>query len=183
NALAFTDYAGTAYYPNNGPATLTGSFQLPGTFCAMVYANQTTYYRAHALSAAPGGLPGTLSSEKVITVGAQDVDFTQIPPIAAANSNTTVCWKGSGTGNSPHTAVHTDSVSHPNSTLFSDYAGTAYYPNNGPATLNGTFALPGPFCADVTMPSRGTLYVVPHAVSADKGLPGELGKEIAIKVA
>gem|GEM_PF-3356318 len=173
-----------AIYPNNGPATLNGSFALPGPFCANLTMPQSgaVYMVAHVVM--PGAsLPGTTGVERSILVAPRVSLVGPVPASAAAGSNVTLCWRSEGLFTSPHTALHTDSVSHATdaNATFQSYAGTAYYPANGPATVTGSFHAPGPWCAVVTMPASGTLYVVPHVVVA--GLPGELGKEYAIQVA
>lgn len=182
NATAFSEYP-NAIYRNNGPATLSGNFQLPGVFCAAIrQVNQTVHFRAHALTST-AALPGQLSTEQVITVGAQTVDFTEIPEVAGAGTNVSVCWSAPAlTGSSVHTAVHWDTVSHPNATSFSVYP-NAIYPNNGPATTSGSFATPGPFCANLTMPASGAVYMVAHIVPPGGSLPGTISVERSIAVA
>lgn len=173
----FEAYA-NASYPNNGAATTTGSFALPGPFCANITmpTSGTLYLRAHALANGAS----YLGPERSVVVAPRVAVSGGLPATAAAGSKVNVCWRAESSGTSPHTALHFDTASHPNATSFTDYA-DAVYPNNGPATTSGTFALPGPFCADLTMPPSGTLYFRPHAIYPAPG-GQELGPEYSIRV-
>lgn len=164
NSTSFTDYP-QAVYPDNGPATTTGTFKLPGTFCAQIRSlNATTYLRAHALAA---GTPPTqkLSVEKVIPVNVTStitiVNFREIFPATFSNP---VCWEITGlAGASTHTAVHFDTVSHPDSTDFGDYVAGAAYPGNfTPANVSVT--LPGEFCGSISMPATGAYWMRAHVI-------------------
>lgn len=178
NATGIADYPEAAY-PNDGPATTAGSFQLPGPFCANVTmpASGTLFVRAHAIT--PNGT--FLGPERSVAVGPRVAVSGGLPESAAAGSTVEVCWRAEGSGSSGHTAIHWDIASHPTSTSFQDYP-NAVYPDNGPATTSGSFALPGPFCADLTMPASGTLYFRPHVIYPAPG-GQELGPEYAIRVA
>lgn len=174
----FSDYP-SAVYPDNGPATTTGSFALPGPFCANITmpASGTLYLRAHAL------VNGTsfLGPERSVVAAPRVAVSGGVIESAPAGGAVEICWRAEGSGTSGHTAIHWDTASHPNSVAFSDYP-NALYPDNGPATTSGSFALPGPFCADLTMPPSGTVYFRPHAIYPAPG-GQELGPEYSIKVA
>lgn len=168
NATSFTEYAGGAAYP--GGAGSSPKAQLPAVECVKVpVGTSTVYYRAHALN--PPNLPGTLSVEKRIDVAdaePQRVAFVgDVPEVAAPNSNLTVCWSvpvAGGNATVPHTAIHYDSASHPNSTAFADYKGGAVYPANGTSADPAGYTLPGPFCSNLKMPASGTLYFRAHVL-------------------
>lgn len=173
----FSDYPDAAY-PNNGPATTAGSFALPGPFCANVTmpASGTLFIRAHAITA-NGQF---LGPERSVAVGPRVAVSGGLPATAAAGSAVQVCWRAEGGGVSGHTAIHWDTASHPTATSFTDYP-NAVYPNNGPATTSGSFTLPGPFCANITMPTSGAVFFRPHAVYPAPG-GQELGPEYTIRV-
>ncbi|HET6405196.1 MAG TPA: hypothetical protein VFH78_11150 [Candidatus Thermoplasmatota archaeon] len=178
NATGIADYP-EAVYPDNGPATMEGSFALPGPFCANITmpASGTLFLRAHAIT--PNG--SFLGPERSVAVGPRIAVSGGLPATAAAGSAVEVCWRAEGSGVSTHTALHWDTTSHPNAISFQDYP-NAVYPDNGPATTTGSFTLPGPFCAELTMPQSGTLYFRPHAIYPAPG--GQvLGDEYAIRVA
>jgi len=165
NATSFTEYAGGTVYPNNSAPASSATFALPGTFCGEIRGvRATTYLRAHALAA---GVPPSeaLSAEKVVPLdGSRNITFsTGFREIAPPSGASRVCWLVTGlTGTTTHTAIHFDNVSHPGGT-FADYAGGAVYPNNAaPTAVN--VSLPGEFCANVTMPARGTLHMVAHVI-------------------
>lgn len=178
NATAFTDYAAGALYPDNGPATTSGSFQLPGPFCANLTMPQSgaVYMRAHVIQ--DGG--HSLSIERNVVVAPRVNVVGSVPATAGAGESVEVCWRVEGSGTVGHTAIHFDDESHPDATAFTVYDGGAVYPGNGPATTSGSFRLPGPFCANLTMPQSGTVHFRAHAIVA--GPPGELGEEHAIRV-
>lgn len=84
----------------------------------------------------------------------------------SAGGDADVCWRVEGSGTIGHTAVHFDTVSHPNATAFTEYAAGAVYPDNGPAnTTSGTFALPGTFCGQIRDLNQ-TVYLRAHALAA-----------------
>lgn len=161
NATGFADYKGDAAYPDN--ATAASPVTLPGTFCSWLKpTDKTLYYRAHALATPTSQ---ELSIEKALEVGVANITFSgDTPEVARAGGNVTVCWTTPGrTGTVAHTAIHFDNASRPGNVTFSAYKGGAAYPDNGPATgVNHT--LPGPFCADLTMPASGALWFRAHAV-------------------
>ena len=176
NATTFSDYP-DAVYPNNGAASGV-SHTMPGPFCANITmpASGTLFIRAHAILA--GG--HALGPERSVAVGPRIAVSGGLPATAAAGSTVEVCWRAEGSGASTHTALHWDTTSHPAATSFSDYP-NAVYPDNGPAQ-GVTHTLPGPFCADLTMPSSGSLYFRPHAIYPAPG--GQvLGEEYQIRVA
>lgn len=178
NATAFSEYAGGAAYAGNlDPAGF--NVTVPGEFCANVTmpANGgALYMRAHVI------FNGThhLSEERVVVSASRLSVSGGLPTVATAGSAVNVCWRVEGNGNTTHTAIHWDTASHPNAVNFTDYAGGAEYPNNG-APTSGPWDLPGPFCANLTMPASGTIYFRPHIIFA----PGlqELGPEYRIRVA
>lgn len=175
----FSDYP-EAVYPNNGPATTSGSFALPGPFCGNVTmpASGTLYLRAHALV---DGV-GYLGPERTVAIAPRVVITGGLPESAAAGSVVPLCWRTEGSaGTSGHTAIHYGNESKLNATAVSEYP-EALYPDNGPATTTGSFALPGPFCANLTMPQSGSVYFRPHVVYPAPG-GQELGPEYVIRVA
>lgn len=175
----FADYNGTTYYPNN--ATAASNVNLPGEFCTSVAVGaRTLYIRAHAMVSAPG----VISSERSITVGPGTAVIAAVTmgshnQTAAANSTVTVCWRVTGTGNVPHTALHTDTTRHTTATSFSDYRGSTYYPNNRTSPDGAGYALPGDFCTGVAMPANGTLYFRGHAMTNP---PGVMSTESSIAI-
>lgn len=99
------------------------------------------------------------------------------PENVPANGQATVCWRVEGTGTIPHTAIHTDTESHPgNSASFSDYDGQAFYPDN--ATTAQQVTLPGNFCTAVTVGEQN-MFIRAHAMAA---APGMVSAEREIQV-
>lgn len=161
NASSFTDYKGGATYPGGASAPDPLGYQLPGVFCFKVPVGANdVHFRAHAL--APPNLPGTLSIEHAIRAGAATGIrlTTEVVEVASAATNVTVCWQATVAGTFGHTALHWDTVSHPNATAFNEYKGGAIYPNNTASA--GTYDGPGPYCANVTMPATGAIYFRAH---------------------
>ncbi|MEA3198682.1 MAG: hypothetical protein QOE90_110 [Thermoplasmata archaeon] len=186
NATTFAAYTGGAMYPNDKSAPDAAGYDLPATFCTNVTAPSTSgmvYFRGHALN--PPALPGTLSPEHSFAVGnASSVHFVgDVAEVAPAGTNVTVCWTVAGaTEHVPHTAIHFDTTSHPNSTAFSDYKGGAVYPDNGTTAAAAGYDLPGPFCANLAMPASGTLYFRAHVLGGSFANPGNLSEEQSIDV-
>lgn len=89
---------------------------------------------------------------------------TSIPAMLTAGEPATVCWHVNGTARIPHTALHFDTESHPDSTRFQDYDQGAVYPGNASAADPAGYAVPGDFCANLTVPETGTLYFRAHAL-------------------
>lgn len=168
SSTTFNDYAGPAYYANN-----EGSAQpkaLPGEFCANVtIGTQTVYFRGHVIDGSGGN--GRVTEERSIQVRSSAavigaVRITEAPATAQPNSAIRVCWEVTGTGSIPHTAIHTDTVSHPAATSFQEYKGNASYPNNRTSQDAAGYTLPGNFCtSNVMTPSNGTLYLRGHAMT------------------
>lgn len=177
NATSFGEYVGGAVYPGNFTAANV-SVTVPGEFCAnfTMTASGARYMRAHII------LDGnhSLSEERVVVAASRLSVTGGLPPVSTAGSAVQICWRAEGNGNTTHTALHWDNASHPNATSFSVYAGGAVYPNNSAPTA-GPWVLPGPFCANLTIPASGSIYFRPHIIFAD-GLQ-ELGPEYAIRVA
>lgn len=176
NATSFAEYDLGAGYPTNTTAQSV-NVTLPGEFCTsidMPEDGDVLYMRAHLI------LNGThyLSEERNVKI-APRVDVSGgLPATAAAGSLVNVCWRAEGAGTVAHTALHWDTTSHPEAQAFGEYVGGAVYPNNGPAS-GVTHELPGPFCANLTMPDSGAIYFRPHTI-----YPGqELGPEYSIRVA
>jgi hypothetical protein len=101
------------------------------------------------------------------------------PDRVAPGARAEVCYRVEGSGTIPHVAVHFDSVSHPNASAFSEYAGGAAYPGGGANSPQVT--LPGVFCANLTAPASGTLFYRAHAL-APPNLPGVLSVEKTLQV-
>lgn len=194
----FSDYKLGAMYPENRTTPDPAGYALPGTFCTNVPTDAVTsgagndtasavviFLRAHAL--APPALPGNLSSERAIEVGARTlVHFvTEIPEEMAGGENFTACWRvpSSVTGNAtsvPHTAIHYDNVTHPGlSAAFSAYAGGAVYPGNA-TSQQGPYNLTETFCANVPVPESGTIYFRAHVLDPATGVD-ETSVERAIR--
>jgi hypothetical protein len=183
-SATFQDYKNTAY-PDNRTQAATDGYDLPGGFCtAIPMGSDDLYYRAHALDKAGGN--GKLSDEEETepstamqgTVLA--VTFKgDVPAQANGGSKVPICWSVTGSGHVPHTALHTDTVSHKTSTSFSDYR-DAWYPNNATRDNATGYTLPGDFCTAVTMPANGTLYVRAHAMVTPPGVVSADEKAIAV---
>lgn len=176
NSTSFTDYKLGAGYPT-GFTAANVSVTLPGEFCTDIKMNQTLYMRAHVIDA---NSTHHLSEERVVEPASRLSITGGLPAVATPASVVNVCWRAEGSGISVHTAVHWDTASHPDATTFTVYP-NAIYPNNGPATTSGNFTLPGPFCANLTLPASGTVYFRPHAIFA--GGFSEIGPEYSIRVA
>jgi uncharacterized protein (DUF427 family) len=183
NATTFADYKGGAVYPGGAAVASPAGYDLPGTFCTTIPPQtQTIYYRAHALD--PTHAPGTLSPERVLYLGPPPSLLDpqgDVPQIAAAGSNVTVCWLDDVVGHIPHTALHWDTTSHPNSTSFTDYKGGAVYPDNQSAAAASGYDTPGPFCTNLVMPPSGVLYFRAHEFDPATGL-NNLSQEYSIVV-
>lgn len=184
-ASSFTEYDGGAAYPGGGPTSPLAS--LPGTFCANLTAPSSgrLFYRAHALD--PPRMPGVLSEEHVLDVGAPSgVHFVgDVPEVAPANATVTVCWAAAGaSGTVPHVAVHWDDESHPNATAFSAYDGGAAYPENATTASAGGYDLANTFCTNLRAPASGALYYRAHVMGgANFTSPGALSAERVLVVA
>lgn len=176
NATSFGEYALGASYPGNFTAANV-SVTVPGEFCANVVmpASGALWMRAHIV------FNGThaLSEERVVVVASRLSVSAGLPAAATAGSAVNVCWRVEGAGNTTHTALHWDNASHPDAVTFGAYAGGAVYPSNAAAN-GGPWDLPGPHCANLTMPASGAIYFRPHVIFA----PGlqELGPEYMIRV-
>lgn len=176
---AFTDYDGTAYYPDNETAESDDGYDLPGVFCTGVAvpatAGETVFLRGHVIDSA-GGTGRLTLTEESITAGssATNVDWEGTPAeTAAAGTNVLVCWRVEGTGNVPHTAIHTDNETHAADTAaaYTDYDVAAYYPNNESAENASGYTLPGPFCTNVPAPATAAqvLYLRAHVIDSAGG--------------
>lgn len=166
----FDAYGGPAYYPNN--ASAASAVTLPGEFCTNVnVGTQDVYLRAHAMTTAPGMVSG---EHRISIRASQDVvaavTLRQYNQTAPPNSTVVVCWDLTGSGRVPHTAVHTDTVSHPAATSFADYDGSAVYPANRTAADGAGYAVPGTYCTGLTTPANGTLYFRAHAMTSPPGV-------------
>src|SRR5205823_2452156 len=102
----------------------------------------------------PTVLPGGAAISKVFVLSAPD----RVAPGSQAN----VCWRVEGSGKIPHTAIHFDAASHPNSTAFADYVGGAGYPGDGTTPAAAGYVTPGPFCSNLKMPASGAIYFRAH---------------------
>lgn len=98
-----------------------------------------------------------------------------IPTNLTAGQNATICWTVNGTGRIPHTALHFDNESHPNSTSFQDYDKGAIYPGNATSADPAGYAVPGEFCANLMVPETGSLYFRAHVLVP--GVRNELSTE------
>lgn len=177
----FSDYKGAAYYPGNATALDPAGYDLPARFCTNVKmpASGNLYLRSHVIEPTGAPAPGVVNPREVKIEGlgpATSVSVTTTATSATAGSATRVCWKVEGTGTVAHTALHSDSLSHPSSTAFSDYKGAAYYPDNRNGADPQGYELPGTFCANVAMPATGTVYYRAHVIDA-AGAPGKLTDE------
>jgi hypothetical protein len=175
SGVKFGDYRNAAY-PNNQTAQASAGYNLPGDFCTnLPVATQDVYFRAHVIDSRGGD--GILTDEREIEVGGGAPTTTlavrfvgSFNSTAMPGSNVTVCWNVTGTGRIPHTAIHTDNTSHPAATSFSDYKGTAYYPNNRTSQDPAGYALPSQFCTGVTAPMNGTIWLRAHAMNSPPGV-------------
>lgn len=170
SSAAFSDYDGPAYYPNN--ASAPSDVSVPGEFCTNVRVGSgDVYLRAHAMRDAPG----KVSDEKRITVSAEAsaiaaVRITRANETAPPNTTTVVCWQVTGTGRAAHVALHTDNVTRPTATSFSDYRGATYYPDNATQVDQAGYQLPGEFCTGVRVPMNGTVFFRAHAMNNPPGI-------------
>lgn len=130
-----------------------------------------TLLAATALAGCTGQPPGGGT-----TGNPTSVSVTRTPDNAPPNTQQVVCWRVEGSGTIPHTAIHTDTTSHPGSGSFSDYAGTTYYPNNASSASNVN--IPGEFCTAVAVGTQD-LYFRAHAMQA---APGVISPERRIAV-
>lgn len=91
-------------------------------------------------------------------------------------SSVEIRWTLAGAaGSTPHTAVHADTVSHPDAAALTPAAyPQTYYPGPGP------YPIPSEHATKLTLPSAGTLYLRPHAIVAGQHVWGD---EVAIRVA
>lgn len=106
---------------------------------------------------------------------------TAAQPKAPSGGASEVCWTVSGSGNVAHVAIHWDTESHADAAdrTFAMYDAGAAYPDNTEALKPAGYDLPGTFCADVDVPTTGTLYIVGHVI--DKaGAPGKLSSEVTL---
>lgn len=180
-SVNFEDYKGATYYPNNRTTPDPAGYQLPGGFCTNVTmpANGTLYVRGHAMNTPPGVLSANEEEIRVEGaamqpgVAATVLFLGQPTPSAPRGSNLTVCWRVSGTGHVPHTAVHTDNQSHAADPVaeFDAYAGQAYYPGNRTEVDPAGYDLPGDFCTNLPVPSTmgQTVYYRAHVIDSRPG--------------
>ena len=145
------------------PATTTPATTSPAT---------TTPAGTTPATPTPGAGNGTNASiSRVVVLSA--------PDRVSAGARAEVCFRVEGTGRIPHVAVHFDTVSHPNASAFSEYAGGAAYPGGGSSSPQ--VSLPGTFCSNLTAPAAGALYYRAHAL-APPALPGVLSVEKTLLV-
>jgi hypothetical protein len=172
SSAKFSDYPNTIY-PDNATAADPNGYNLPGSFCARIHVGAAdVYFRAHYIDSAGGN--GQVSDEKEMSPQVMTptppstvvaVTFQgSTPDSAAAGTRVPVCWTVTGTGKVAHTAIHTDTATHRTSNNFEDYKGNTSYPNDTPVADPNGYSIPGTFCANVTMPSSGTLYLRAHAM-------------------
>lgn len=179
NVQSFVEYRGGIVHPDNERTARRGGYALPGTFCASVVVPESgsLFLRANIIDGE--GPPGIFSEERRIDVRATGpTSVTLLPHEAtgAAGSATTVCWRVEGAGTVPHVALHVDNASHADNPSFAAYKGGAVYPGNATSAAPEGYALPGTFCAAVTLPDAGALYFRAHAMTS-AGPPGLVSSE------
>lgn len=165
----FSDYPNAAY-PDNKSAGDVAKFAIGSTYCTGIKApvSGKIYYRAHAIDADGG--TGKLSNEYQLDVlgKATTIAFAPNPPSTfAKDKNMTICWRITGEGVVPHTAVHTDTASHAGDNSIAAYP-TAWYPDNATAAAPAGYTLPGTFCTFVKTPNQSpaSFYLRAHVLSA-----------------
>lgn len=82
-----------------------------------------------------------------------------VPASAVAGARQQVCWDVAGTGKAARTGLVTDSVSRANATNLSAYLGATLFPGSATTPAAAGYALPGGFCAEVTLPATGSLFL------------------------
>lgn len=176
NATGFGEYDLGAAYPGN--ATVDNvSVTVPGEFCASVPmpASGVLYMRPHIIL----NDAHHLGEERNVYVAPRVTVSGGLPASAAASSTVDVCWRSEGTETVAHTALHWDTTSHPNAQSFGEYTGGTVYPDNATSAA-ASYALPGPFCTGLPMPTSGTVYFRPHTIYSGGD---DLGPEYSIRVA
>jgi len=112
----------------------------------------------------PPTLPPPTGPVMTVTANVGTVTVIAAADRAASGTGGNVCWRVEGVGHIPHTAIHWDTVSHPNSTTFLEYAGGASFPGGAAAADPNGYDLPGVFCAPLTA-GADTIHYRAHALN------------------